>query len=383
VHTNVTNKQGEYNVNFTKYKEVVVEKEDLTRKTTSLKSDVDDLTKRVQVLEEERNVAISQKRGLVVVYNETLDKIKVAHNNVVTFQNAISSRRTEISNTQSAHTSLHRELAELQAKHAALAQIEHDQEASRQLLEQKEAQERAELEFLQAEQAKEKAELERLKLELEEVKVKVSESDGAYENLKKSLTELTEAIKVSRDVLHTRESKLADLKLTNGKLKSNYLDSANRLQASQKRIAQLELKLAGFARQDVETEAKLLALASLEQAEQAAIEKSRGVVVELEGQLNDANAQLVELLNQVASKTKDIEDHKVAHKSLWETLKAKVTEIATQILERDKKIETLKVSVGHGKALHKDKRKKKYEKKGIQIAYEDISSSSSSSSSSD
>jgi len=242
----------------------------------------------------------------------------------------------------------------LKARHASLTQSEHNHEEAATQLAEKEAKERAELEQLKAEEAKERAEIDALRVVLIELKEKIEASANFVISHKAEVDQKVGLVKVARDTHETKHVKLADTKQAHTKLKTTHLDAQSKHQAIQKKITQLELKLAGLNKDDANTEVKLAALAALEAEERATIEKSLKSIAELEGQVAAAKAELQDLFIKIAEKDRNIVEHKETHKAVIAGYKVKIEEVSAQISTKQGFLGQLQALVDHGKAKIKE-----------------------------
>jgi len=291
---------------------------------------------------------------LVVTYNETLVHVKEVHDKVVKVQNDIASKREDLVTANTDHTKLFRELNDLRAKHAALTQAENDTTAGAAQLAEKEAKEKAELEALKAEEEKEKAEIEALKVELAEVQAKIESVSTTVVTYKTDVDKLVEGVKVARDTHGVKQVKLSDSKVAHNKLKTYHVDALSKHQSLQKRIAQLELKVAHLNKEEGNTEAKLNALAALEAEEKNLIDKSQLDITELEGQVATSRGELQNIFQQISVKEKEIEDHKVSHKTVTAEYQTKIGGVVAQISSKDSILGQLKALIDHSKSMIKE-----------------------------
>jgi len=334
-----------------KLKTIATEKEDLRHKNTLQQQEHDEVEKRTKTLEEELAVVTASKRALVVTYNETLVHVKEVNDKVVKVQNDIASKRNDLVTANTDHTKLFRELNDLRAKHAALTQAEHDHAAGAAQLAEKEAKEKAELEALRVEEEKERAEIEALKIELAEVQTRIESASSTLVTYKTDVDKLFDGVKVARDTHGGKVVKLSDSKVAHNKLKTYHSDALSKHQSLQKRIAQLEVKLAHLNKEEGNTEAKLNALAALEAEERTLIEKTQQDITELEGQVTTSRGELQNIQQQITLKEKEIEDHKVAHKVVVEEHKAKIGAVVAQISTKDSFLGQLKALIDHSKSV--------------------------------
>jgi len=350
-------KTSEYEQANLKLKAIVTQKEDLKHKTTSQKQEYEEGQKKTQIFESELSTVTGAKRAIVVTYNETLVHVKEVNEKVVKLQNEIAAKRQDLALANTDHTKLFRELNDLRAKHAALTQAEHDHEAAAAKLAEKEAKEKIELDALKAVEEQERAELEALKAELAEVQEKIQKTSTYVTSYKTDVDKTVETVKIARDTHGTKQSKLTESKQAHSKLRTYHLDSMSKHQAIQKRIAQLELKIAHLNKEDATTETKLEAIAALEAEERAAIEKSAQDITELEGHVNASRAELQNILQQIAEKDKQIEEHVVSHKTATVEYQAKIGEVVALIPTKDSILSQLKALIDHSKAKIKETKK--------------------------
>jgi len=221
-------------------------------------------------------------------------------------------------------------------------------------LAEKEAKERAELELLKAAEEKERAEIDALKGVLIELKEKIEASANFVISHKAEVDEKLGLVKIARDTHEIKHVKLADTKQAHTKLKTTHLDAQSKHQALQKKITQLELKLAGLNKDDANTETKLAALAALEAEERATIEKSLQSIGELEGQVAAAKAELQDLFLKIAEKDRAIVEQKESHKAAIAGYKVKIDEVSAQISTKHGILGQLQALVDHGKAKIKE-----------------------------
>jgi len=349
-----TQKTSEYDQASLKLKTIATEKEDLKHKTTLQQQEHDEVERKNKTLEEELAVVTASKRALVVTYNETIVHVKEVHDKVVKVQNDIASKRQDLANGNTDHTKLFRELNDLRARHAALTQAEHDHAAGAAQLAEKEAKEKAELEALKAEEEKEKAEIEALKVELAEVQAKIESVSTTVVTYKTEVDKFVEGVRVARDTHGVKQVKLSDSKVAHNKLKTYHVDALSKHQSLQKRIAQLELKVSHLNKEEGNTEAKLNALAALEAEERNLIDKSQQDITELEGQVATQRGELQNIQQQISVKEKEIEDHKVSHKTVTAEYQTKIGGVVAQISTKDSFLGQLKALIDHSKSVIKE-----------------------------
>jgi len=349
-----TQKTSEYQTASLKLKNIVSEKADLKLKTDSQKQEHDELEKKALNLEDDLAVVTGAKRALALTYNETLGHVQEVHDKLVKVQNDITTRNQDLATATSDQTKLFRELTELKARYASLSQSEHDHEAHAAQLAEKEAKEKQELEKLKAEEEKERAEIDALKVVLTELREKVETASKFVVSHREEVDQKVGLVKVARDTHETKHGKLIDTKQAHSKLKTTHLDAESKHQALQKKITQLELKLSALNKDDANTEVKLAALAALEAEERATIEKSKQSIVEMEGQVAAAKAELQDLFLQITVEDKRIIEHKETHKAVIAQYKEKIVGVTAEVSKKHGLLGQLQALVDHGKAKIKE-----------------------------
>jgi chromosome segregation ATPase len=241
----------------------------------------------------------------------------------------------------------------LKAKFASLNQSEHDHELHAAQLAEKVIKEAAELETLKAEEEKERQEIENLKAVLAELNEKISGSKSQLESHQKEVSEKVGLHKVARDTHEVKHNKLTEVKSAHSKIKTTHLDAQSKHQALQKKIVQLELKLAGLNKDSENTDAKLQALAALEAEERAVIEKSLASIADYEAQVAAAKEELQSVYLKISEKENEIIQHRESHKTVVTEYKTKIEEVSTKIAQHDSILGQLYSLVDHGKSVLK------------------------------
>jgi len=189
---------------------------------------------------------------------------------------------------------------------------------------------------------------------LAEVQTRIESASAAVVSYKTDVDKLVDSVRVARDTHGVKQVKLSDSKVAHNKLKTYHVDALSKHQGLQKRIAQLELKVAHLNKEEGNTEEKLNALAALEAEERNLIDKSQVDITELEGQIGSARADLQNILQQITAKDKEIEEHKVSHKAVTAEHQAKIVEVVAQISSKDSFLSQLKCLIDTSKAKIKE-----------------------------